>query len=33
LRLDIDGEFGNSAVETATGFEYFLVGVKIGLIF
>ncbi len=33
LRLDINGEYGNSAVETAAGFEYFLVGARVGIIF
>jgi len=33
LRIDVDGEFGNYAAQTASGFEYFYIGVKIGATF
>lgn len=33
LRLDINGEYGNSAVDTVAGFEYFLIGARVGIIF
>ena len=33
MRLDISGEYGNSAVDTAAGFEYYLVGARVGITF
>ena len=33
LRIEINGEYGNSAAETATGFEYFLVGARVRITF